>query len=73
MIKTSIITIAALSTTAAGATLTPSSAIPDSVNVIAGALCVTKGPLGTKLSIAPKPDFAIVVTTQGGRNITIRF
>lgn len=72
MIKTAIITIAALSTTA-GTAFTAPAVMPNNVNVIAGALSVSKGPLGTKLSIAPKPGFAIVFTTQAGRNITIRF
>ena len=71
MIKTAILTIAALSTIA-GATISPS-IMPDKVSVIAGALSISQGPLGAKLSITPNPDFAITITTHSGRNITIRF
>lgn len=70
MIKATIISIAVLF--AAVGTPLPAAAMPASVNITAGALSMSSGPIGTRLSITPKPAFAITVTTQAGRNITIR-
>lgn len=73
MIKTSLITIAALTTTTAGATLAPTDIVPSAVNVTAGAVSLYKGPAGTKIALTAKPDFALALTTQSGRTLTIRF
>lgn len=72
MIKTTLITIAALSTTA-GATLAPDTVMPSAVNLTAGALSLQTGPTGAKFALTAKPDFALAMTTQSGRTITIRF
>lgn len=72
MIKTSILIIAAASLT--GATTLPHTELaPKSVDLTAGAVSVSKTAAGTKLSVAPKPDYALRLTTKKDRKITIRF